>query len=157
MKLTKIAKILRSPTKIAEMLRSPAKEIFKNADPDHALLKAIVTGIQHYDEPQFVVIDENNKLDAVSLCELTGKMVVMTITFSKNEAKAFLEKAAPGLAAEIDDPNFKNAFGPWMFAADADNVSHYPDVEPVSYIGLQDSLMANLEEIANTWYDKLSK
>ena len=144
-------------TKIAEMLRNPAKEIFKDADPDHALMKAIVTGIQYYDEPQFVVIDEHNKLDAVSLCELTGKMVVMTITFSKQDSKAFLGKVAPDLAADIDNPNFKNGFGPWMFAADADNVSHYPDVEPVSYIGLQDSLMANLEEIANTWYDKLSK
>lgn len=53
--------------KIAEMLRSPAKEILKNTDPDHALLKAVVNGIQYYDEPQFVVIDENNKLDAVPL------------------------------------------------------------------------------------------
>lgn len=144
-------------TKIAEMLRSPAKEIFKDTDPDHALMKAIVTGIQYYDEPQFVVIDENNKLDAVSLCELTGKMVVMTITFSKQESKAFLEKVAPDLAADIDNPSFKNGFGPWMFAADAENVCKYPEVEPVSYVGLQDSLMRNLEEIANTWYNKLSK
>lgn len=144
-------------TKIAEMLRSPAKEIFKDTDPDHALMKAIVTGIQYYDEPQFVVIDENNKLDAVSLCELTDKMVVMTITFSKQESKAFLEKVAPDLAADIDNPSFKNGFGPWMFAADAENVCKYPEVEPVSYVGLQDSLMRNLEEIANTWYNKLSK
>lgn len=142
--------------KIAEMLRTPAKEIFENTDPDHALLKAIVTGIQHYDEPQFVVIDENNKLNAVSLCELTGKMVVMDITFSKNEAKDFLEKAAPDLAAEIDDPNFKNSFGPWMFkAADADKVCKYPELEPVSYVGLQKALRENLEEIANTWYNKI--
>lgn len=137
-------------TKIAEMLRSPAKEIFKNTDPDHALLKAIVNGIQYYDEPQFIVIDENNKLDAVSLCELTGKMVAMVITFSKQESKAFLEKVAPDLAADIDDPSFKSAFGPWMFkAADADKVSHYPDVEPVSYVGMQKALLENLEEIAN--------
>lgn len=143
-------------TKIAEMLRTPAKEIFENTDPDHALLKAIVTGIQHYDEPQFVVIDENNKLDAVSLCEVSGKMVAMTITFSRNEAKAFLEKAAPGLAAEIDDPNFKNAFGPWMFkAADADKVCKYPELEPVSYVGLQKALRESLEKIANTWYNKI--
>ena len=143
-------------TKIAEMLRTPAKEIFENTDPDHALLKAIVTGIQHYDEPQFVVIEENNKLDAVSLCEVSGKMVAMTITFSRNEAKAFLEKAAPGLAAEIDDPNFKNAFGPWMFkAADTDKVCKYPELEPVSYVGLQKALRESLEKIANTWYNKI--
>lgn len=144
-------------TKIAEMLRTPAKEIFENTDPDHALLKAIVDGIQYYDEPQFVVIDEHNNLDAVSLCGLNGKMVAMTITFSKDEAKAFLEKVAPDLAADMDNPNFKNTFGPWMFAADADNVCKYPELEPVSYVGLQNSLMKNLEEIANTWYDKLSK
>ncbi|WP_337565693.1 hypothetical protein [Acidaminococcus fermentans] len=144
--------------KIAEMLRTPAKEIFENTDPDHALLKAIVTGIQHYDEPQFVVIDEHNNLDAVSLCELTGKMVAMTITFSKQEAKDFLEKAAPDLAADIDNPGFKTAFGPWMFkAADAEKVCKYPELEPVSYVGFQKILMENLEEIANTWYDKLSK
>lgn len=28
---------------------------------------------------------------------------------------------------------------------------------PVSYVGFQKILMENLEEIANTWYDKLSK
>lgn len=142
--------------KIAEMLRTPAREIFAGTDPDHALLKAIVTGIQCYDEPQFVVIDEHNNLDAVSLCELSSKMVAMTITFSKQEAKAFLEKVAPDLAADMDDPNFKSAFGPWMFkAADADKVCKYPELEPVSYVGLQKALRENLEEIANTWYNKI--
>lgn len=141
-------------TKISEMLRSPAKEIFAGTDPDHALLKAIVTGIQHYGEPQFVVIDENNKLDAVELCELTGKMVVMDITFSKEEAKAFLEKVAPDLAEEINDPNFKNAFGPWMFKA-GERVNKYPEVEPVSYVGFQKILMENLEEISTNWYNKI--
>lgn len=140
--------------KIAEMLRTPAKEIFENTDPDHALLKAIVTGIQHYDEPQFVVIDEHNNLDAVELCELTGKMVVMTITFSKQEAKDFLEKVAPDLAEEINDPNFKNAFGPWMFKA-GERVNKYPAVEPVSYVGMQKALRENLEEIASNWYNKI--
>ena len=142
-------------TKISEMLRSPAKEIFAGTDPDHVLLKAIVTGIKHYGEPQFVVIDENNKLDAVELCELTGKMVVMDITFSKEEAKAFLEKVAPDLAADIDNPNFKNGFGPWMFAANADNVCRYPELEPVSYVGMQKILMENLEEISTNWYNKI--
>lgn len=141
-------------TKISEMLRSPAKEIFAGTDPDHALLKAIVTGIQRYGEPQFVVIDENNKLDAVELCELTGKMVVMDITFSKEEAKAFLEKVAPDLAEEINDPNFKNAFGPWMFKA-GERVNKYPEVEPVSYVGFQKILMENLEEISTNWYNKI--
>jgi len=144
-------------TKITEMLRSPAKEILENTDPDHALLKAIVTGIQYYNDPQFIVIDEHNNLDAVPLCELTGKMVAMTITFSKDEAKAFLEKVAPDLAADIADPNFKSALGPWMFAADADKVCKYPELEPVSYVGMQKALMENLEEIANTWHNKLSK
>ena len=81
----------------------------------------------------------------------------MTITFSKQETKAFLEKVAPDLAADIDDPNFKSALGPWMFADDVDNVCKYPEVESVSYVGLQAALMKNLEEIANTWHNKLSK
>lgn len=140
--------------KIAEMIRKPAREIFAGTDPDHALLKAIVTGVQHYDEPQFVVIDEHNNLDAVSLCELTGKMVAMTITFSKQEAKDFLEKVAPDLAADIDDPNFKTAFGPWMFKA-GERVNKYPEVEPVSYVGFQKILMENLEEISTNWYNKI--
>ena len=114
-----------------------------------------MTGIQCYDEPQFVVIDEHNNLDAVSLYELTGKMVAMTITFSKQEAKDFLEKVAPDLAADIDDPNFKKAFGPWMFkAADADKVCKYPELEPVSYVGMQKILRENLEQIANK-YNKI--
>lgn len=143
-------------TKINDMMRSPAKEIFAGSDPDHVLQQAICSGLQYYDEPQFIVIDESNTIKAVDASTLSGNLVVMTITFTKQETVDFLSKVAPDLVPEIDDPAFKSFFGPWTLKG-GDRVTKYPDVESVSYVGLQGSLMENLERIAENWYSKLTK
>lgn len=143
-------------TKINDMMRSPAKEIFAGSDPDHVLQQAICSGLQHYDEPKFIVIDESNALKAVDASTLPGNLVVMTITFTKQETVDFLSKAAPDLVPEIDDPTFKSFLSPWTLKG-GDRVTKYPEIESVSYVGLQGILMKNLEQIADNWYTKLTK
>lgn len=143
-------------TKITDMMRSPAKDIFAGQDPDHVLQQAICSGLQYYDEPQFIVIDENNTIKAVDASTLSGNLVVTSITFSKQETMDFLAKVAPDLVPEIDDPAFKSFLSPWTLKG-GDRVTKYPDVESVSYVGLQGSLMESLERIAENWYSKLTK
>lgn len=143
-------------TKINDMMRSPAKEIFAVSDPDHVLQQAICAGLQYYDEPQFIVIDENNALKAVDASTLPGNLTVMVITFTKQETVDFLSKVAPDLVPEIDNPAFKSFLSPWTLKG-GERVTKYPEVESVSYVGLQDILMRNLEHIAESWYTKLTK
>lgn len=143
-------------TKINDMMRSPAKQIFAGSDPDHVLQQAICSGLQYYGETQFIVIDENNALKAVDASTLPGNLVVMPITFSKQETVDFLSKVAPDLVPEIDDPTFKSFLSPWTLKG-GERVTKYPEVESVSYVGLQDILMRNLEHIAENWYTKLTK
>lgn len=143
-------------TKINDMMRSPAKEIFAGSDPDHVLQQAICSGLQYYGNPQFVVIDENNTIKAVDASTLPGNLVVMTITFTKQETVDFLSKVAPDLVPEVDDPTFKSFLSPWTLKG-GDRVTKYPEIESVSYVGLQGILMKNLEQIAENWYTKLTK
>ncbi|WP_462304955.1 hypothetical protein [Acidaminococcus massiliensis] len=143
-------------TKINDMMRSPAREIFAGSDPDHVLQQAICSGLQYYDEPQFIVIDENNALKAVDASTLPGNLTVMVITFTKQETVDFLSKVAPDLVPEIDNPAFKSFLSPWTLKG-GERVTKYPEVESVSYVGLQDILMRNLEHIAESWYTKLTK
>ena len=98
----------------------------------------------------------SNTIKAADASTLSGNLVVMTITFTKQETVDFLSKVAPDLVPEIDDPAFKSFFGPWTLKG-GDRVTKYPDVESVSYVGLQGSLMENLERIAENWYSKLTK
>lgn len=136
--------------KINDQLSEKALSVFGEQNLDNVLQKAIVTGLQYFDETQYITVDHDGVVDLAKVeNEIKGKIVVLPLVFTREEVISFLQEKAPDLIKEVDNPNWKN----WMLTPfRGDWVTTWPEVEPMNYFRLQDMIADTLNEIADNWF-----
>lgn len=135
--------------KINESLNEKAKALFGEQNLDNVLDKAIVTGIQNIGEPQYIVVDHDKNVSlAATTYDIKGKVMVLAITYTRDDVVSYLKDAAPELVDKVDDPNWS-----WMLSPlNGVDLPPYESVDPITYSTYQDWIADSLNAIADTWF-----
>lgn len=136
--------------KINESLKTKARTLFGEQNLDNVLDKAIVTGIQNIGEPQYIVVDHDKNVSlAATTNDIKGKVMVLAITYTRDDVVSYLKDAAPELVDKVDDPNWSN----WMLSPlNGVDLPPYESVDPITYSTYQDWIADSLNAIADTWF-----
>ena len=136
--------------KINESLSTKARTLFGEQNLDNVLDKAIEAGIYNIGEPQYIVVDHDKNVSlAATTCDIKGKVMVLAITYTRNDVVSYLKDAAPELADKVDDPTWSN----WMLSPlTGVDLPPYESVDPITYSTYQDWITDSLNAIADTWF-----